>query len=271
MIRRPTQNARSTRSPRRSPTWSRSSTTTRRQPGALPSIDRPTLEAVVTAASDHGLKTLVHVGTWERLPAMPCARAPAASRTCPRGHIRHAISPTAERGTPPFRPRRARGLRAFHRRARAAGFSAAPSAPRARTTPALFKTPPRGETAGFIEWQRGELARTLLCESTRRRGRSDGHRLRSAPATPVSSRAIPCIASCGCSSRRYSGMGRPRGDDDQRRTSARTRLGHGVGDEGTLVILDASPLDDITNTERIATVVLRGVVVDRSALVPPAP
>ena len=33
--------------------------------GRLPSIDRATLEAAVTAARDHGLKTVVHVGTWQ--------------------------------------------------------------------------------------------------------------------------------------------------------------------------------------------------------------
>jgi hypothetical protein len=43
-----------------------------------------------------------------------------------------------------------------------------------------------------------------------------------------------------------------------------------IGDEATLVILDASPLDDMANTERIAAVVLRGVVVDRGELAPAA-
>jgi hypothetical protein len=32
------------------------------------------------------------------------------------------------------------------------------------------------------------------------------------------------------------------------------------------VVLDANPLDDITNTRRIAAVYLRGVEVDREAL-----
>ena len=46
------------------------------------------------------------------------------------------------------------------------------------------------------------------------------------------------------------------------------RWGMDVGDEGTLVVLDASPLDDIRNTERVNTVILRGTVVDRDALRP---
>ena len=38
------------------------------------------------------------------------------------------------------------------------------------------------------------------------------------------------------------------------------------GDEGSVVLLDASPLDDIRNTEKISAVVHHGVVVDRAAL-----
>jgi hypothetical protein len=44
-----------------------------------------------------------------------------------------------------------------------------------------------------------------------------------------------------------------------------------IGDEGTLLILDGSPLADIRNTERIHTVILRGVKVDRDAIRPAIP
>ena len=49
------------------------------------------------------------------------------------------------------------------------------------------------------------------------------------------------------------------------------KWGMAIGDEGTLVILDASPLDDMRNTERIHAVILRGVAVDRDAIRPPTP
>lgn len=38
------------------------------------------------------------------------------------------------------------------------------------------------------------------------------------------------------------------------------------GKSADFVVLDANPLDDITNTRRIASVYLRGKAVDRSAL-----
>jgi imidazolonepropionase-like amidohydrolase len=38
------------------------------------------------------------------------------------------------------------------------------------------------------------------------------------------------------------------------------------GDEGSVVVLDASPLDAIANTEKIHAVIHHGVVIDRAAL-----
>jgi imidazolonepropionase-like amidohydrolase len=37
-----------------------------------------------------------------------------------------------------------------------------------------------------------------------------------------------------------------------------------AGKSADFIVLDANPLDDITNTRRIAAVILRGVVVDRA-------
>jgi hypothetical protein len=69
------------------------------QPGALPSIDRPTLEAVVAAAAAHGLKTVVHVGTWGDLRDSVRAGAAAVTHT-PAGAIPDDIPRLmAERGT----------------------------------------------------------------------------------------------------------------------------------------------------------------------------
>ena len=45
------------------------------------------------------------------------------------------------------------------------------------------------------------------------------------------------------------------------------RWGVRIGDRATLVVLDASPLDAISNTKRIHQVIQDGVVVDREGLV----
>ena len=39
-----------------------------------------------------------------------------------------------------------------------------------------------------------------------------------------------------------------------------------AGKNADFIVLDANPLDDITNTRRIASVYLRGTAVDRSRL-----
>ena len=44
------------------------------------------------------------------------------------------------------------------------------------------------------------------------------------------------------------------------------RWGVAPGDEATFVILDGSPIEDISNTQRIHAVVQRGVVVNREEL-----
>jgi imidazolonepropionase-like amidohydrolase len=41
-----------------------------------------------------------------------------------------------------------------------------------------------------------------------------------------------------------------------------------VGKSADFIVLDANPLDDITNTRKISAVYLRGVAVDRSQPVP---
>lgn len=48
------------------------------------------------------------------------------------------------------------------------------------------------------------------------------------------------------------------------------KWGSDVGDEGTLIVLDASPLTDIRNSERINAVIHRGVIVDRDSIRPKA-
>ena len=41
-----------------------------------------------------------------------------------------------------------------------------------------------------------------------------------------------------------------------------------AGKSADFIVLDANPLDDITNTRKISQVILRGVAVDRSQAIP---
>ena len=47
----------------------------------MPTIDRPTLDAVVATARANGLKTVVHVGTWEDVRHAVLAGAAAVTHT----------------------------------------------------------------------------------------------------------------------------------------------------------------------------------------------
>jgi imidazolonepropionase-like amidohydrolase len=42
-----------------------------------------------------------------------------------------------------------------------------------------------------------------------------------------------------------------------------------AGKEADFLVLDANPLDDITNTQRISNIYIRGAEVDRASLRPP--
>ena len=55
-------------------------------------------------------------------------------------------------------------------------------------------------------------------------------------------------------------------EDSSRAAAVLKDFGVRPGDEANLVVLDASPLDDIRNTQRIALVIHHGKMVDREGL-----
>jgi imidazolonepropionase-like amidohydrolase len=241
-----------------------------RQLGALPSIDRPTLEAVVAAAADHSLPTVVHVGSWDDLRHAVLAGAAAVTHT-PAGTMPDDIPRLmVERGTLHIPT-----LVVHGDYARFVATPALLDSPLLREiagaeTIALFKAPPAGPMTGFIEWQRGGLPTNA------------------ASVRALAAAGVPMVTGTDAGNpgvfqgysvhrelRLLVEAGVPVWDALAATTINAGRLlgrrwGMAAGDEGTLVILAASPLDDIGNTERIATVVLRGVVVDRAALLPAA-
>jgi imidazolonepropionase-like amidohydrolase len=238
---------------------------------SMPTIDRPTLEAVVATARANGLKTVVHVGTWEDVRHAVLAGAAAVTHT-PEGPPPADIPALmGERGT-------------FHIPTLAvqSDYSRFADDPSLLDSPlllsmigakavALFKEPPAGLLAGWLKFQRASretdaaAARTLAAAGVLMVTGTDGgnpavfqgyslHReLRLLREAGLSSWEV--LAATTINAGRL--LGRKWGMD--------------VGDEGTLVVLDASPLADIRNTERIHAVILRGVKVDRDAIRPTPP
>ncbi|MGQ0714764.1 MAG: amidohydrolase family protein [Gemmatimonadaceae bacterium] len=147
-------------------------------PSSRPTIDRPTLEALLQAAKEHHLKSIVHVGTWE--------------------DVRHAV---------------------------AAGATAVTHVARDGVVPPDVVT--------FMAQNRTWHIPTLVVHG-------DLAELYDRPQILTS----PLLAAATTHAGEF--LGQPYGVQ--------------AGDVANLVVLDASPVDDIENTQRISMVVLRGTV-----------
>ena len=235
---------------------------------SMPTIDRATLDAVVATARANGLKTVVHVGTWEDLRHAVVAGAAAVTHT-PEGQPPADIPALmVERGTLHIPT-----LAVQSDYSRFADDPSLLDSPLllsmiGATTVALFKQPPPAAMEGWLKVQRSARAtdavtvRTLAAAGVPMVTGTDGgnpavfqgysvHRelrlLRDAGLAPWE-----VLAATTTNAGRLLGR----------------KWGTAVGDEGTLIVLEASPLEDIGNTERIHTVIHRGRTVNRDAIRP---
>lgn len=235
--------------------------------GKLPSIDKATLAAAVAEARKHGLKTIVHIGTWEEMRDAVEAGATAVT------HIPDTAMPAglaelmAKRGTM-FIPTLAVETDL-------ADYAHDPEVldnpmARALTTPAVlaayrtkeFKA--QMEAARPADEARNALAlagvkqaadagvRILLGTDAGNWGTIHGYSVHRELRIMVEAGLSPWQALAASTSLAGDFLGR--------------RFGVQPGDEANLVVLDASPIDDIRNTQRIAMVIHHGRVVDRVAL-----
>lgn len=239
---------------------------------SMPTIDRPTLEAVVATARRHGLKTLVHVGTWQDLRDAVLAGAAAVTHT-PEG------LPPAD--LPALMARR--GTLHIPTLAVQSDYARFLDDPSLLDSPllggmigaeavALFKAPPaEGRMAGWVAWQRTLREPNLAAVKTLAAA--------GVPMVTGTDGGNPAVFQ-GYSVHREMRLLVEAGLSPWDAIAASTlhagrlldrRWGMAAGHEGTLLVLDASPVDDIRNTERIHAVILRGVVVDRAALLPATP
>jgi imidazolonepropionase-like amidohydrolase len=238
---------------------------------SMPTIDRPTLEAVIATAKANGLKTVVHIGTWQDLRDAVMAGAAAVTHTPEGPPPADLPALMAERGTLHIPT-----LAVQSDYARYLDDPSLLDSPLLGTmigaqAVAGFKKPPEGRMAGWVAWQRtlaepnAAAVKTLAAAGVPMVTGTDGgnpavfqgysvHRelrlLVQAGLTPWDALAASTINAGRLLDRKW---------------------GMAPGDEGTLVVLDASPIDDIRNSERIHAVILRGAIVDRNALRPETP
>ena len=235
---------------------------------SMPSIDRATLDAVVATAKSNGLKTVVHIGTWSDVRDAVMAGAAAVTHT-PEGRAPSDIAELmVQHGT-------------FHIPTLAvqSDYARFVDDPTLLDSPllaslvgermiALFKTPLAPSMAGWMEVQRrmrqsnAEAIRTFVAAGVPMVTGTDagnaavfqGYSVHRELRLLVEAGLSPWDALAATTIHAGRLLGR--------------RWGMNVGDEGTLVILDASPLDDIRNTERIHAVILRGINVNRDDVWP---
>jgi imidazolonepropionase-like amidohydrolase len=230
---------------------------------SMPTIDRATLEAVVAAATSHGLKTVVHVGTWADFRDAVVAGAAAVTHT-PEGPAPPDIAALMVQ----------RGTLHIPTLAVQSDYLRFAEDPTLLDSPllaslvgpqriALFKAPPPASMAGWMDFQRrmrqsnAGAIRTLATAGVPMVTGTDagnpavfqGYSVHRELRLLVEAGLSPWDALAATTINAGRLLGRKWGMD--------------AGDEGTLVILDASPLDDIRNTERIHAVILRGVNVNR--------
>ncbi len=232
---------------------------------SLPTIDRQTLEAVVATAKEHGLPTVVHIGTWDDFRDAVTVGARAVTHTpSPGVPPDDLVRLTVERGT-------------FHIPTLAvqSDYARFLDDPTLLASPLLhavvdsgviaaYRTAPTDQgSVGWVAMQRRIMADNLKA------------------VAKLSTAGVPMLTGTdagnlavfqGYSVHRELRLLVEAGLTPWEALAASTTnagrflrrpLGMKVGDEATLLVLDASPVDDIRNTEKIYAVIQRGQVVDR--------
>ena len=231
--------------------------------GTLPSIDRATLEALVAGARQLGLKTIVHVGTWEDVRHAVRAGAAVVTHVARDGPVPDDVMtliaaqrtlhiPTLTVHTdmqaffdtpalvdsPLMAALTTDAIRNAYRkspaltpeqaaRRRAAGAQSIASVGRLHRAGVPMLTGTDGGNPGVVQGY--SVHRELI-------------RLVEAGLSPWEALAASTTKAGEFLGQRY---------------------GVQAGDAANLVVLDASPLDDISNTQRISMVVMRGQVAYR--------
>ena len=236
--------------------------------GSFVSMDRPTMEAVVEAARALGLRTVVHADSWagvvdvaragaSAVTHLPPAPVPDAAVEAMRAHGTVAIPALAgELGlsdltTRPWRD--APLLAAVASPSAVAGYTA-PLGPELQAIAERQREERAGRLAAVRELHRAGVP-VLAGTDAGVLGTVQGFSLHHELALLVEAGLTPREALAAATTEAGAFLGQ--------------RVGLRVGDRADLVVLAASPLDDVRRTQDVEFVVSNGRVVDREALLGP--
>lgn len=236
---------------------------------SMPTVDLPTLTAVLETARAHGLKTVVHVGTWDDLREAALAGADAVTHTPGPDAVPAGLAEIlAEQGTYHIPTLAVQGD--FARMADDPGLLDDPLL--IETTPAALRNAYRvgdgwdPRIVGFLTWQRTlmdtslEAVRALADAGVPMLAGTDGGNMGVFQGYSVH-RELELLVEAGLSE--WSAL---RSATTNAARFLERSWGVAPGDEATLLILEASPIESITNTKRVHAVVQAGIVVDRESL-----
>ena len=236
---------------------------------SFPTIDLPTLTAVLETAREHDIKTIVHVGTWQDIRDAALAGASA---------VTHTPGPDPP---PPDLPEILLQAGTVHIPTLAVqgDFARLLDDPTLLDDPLLTETVPaalldayRTEASanprieGWMGWQRTQMepnlaaVGTLAAAGVPMLAGTDGGNLGVFQGYSVH-RELELLVEAGLSP--WAAL---RAATTEAARFLDRRWGVAPGDEATLLVLDASPVEAITNTKQMHAVIQRGVAVDREAL-----
>ncbi|PAP77255.1 CIA30 family protein [Rubrivirga marina] len=238
--------------------------------GSFASMDRLTMEAVVETARALDLRTVVHVDSWASVVDVARAGASAVTHLPPAPVPDAAVEAMRAHGTVAIPALAGElGLSDLTTRSwRDAPLLAAVASP---SVVAGYSAPPGPGLESTVLGQREERAARLAAVRALHRagvpvlagtdagalGTVQGFSLHHELALLVEAGLTPREAVAAATTEAGAFLGR--------------RVGLRVGDRADLVVLAASPLDDVRRTQDVELVVSHGRVVDREALLGPLP
>ncbi|MEM7351165.1 MAG: amidohydrolase family protein, partial [Acidobacteriota bacterium] len=227
---------------------------------ALPTIDRETMEAAVQAANEHGIPTVFHIRSWQDIDDVVAAGASAVTHLPGFGQVPPGLAERMrEQGTFVI-PTLSVGDLSFSAHAEMLDRPLPSALTKDEILEAYRQIDPTDE--GFRQWQQtmgeSQAARftalaTLAEAGVRIAAGTDagnpgtllGYSLHHELALMVEQVGLSpwqALASSTTEAGEFLGQS----------------YGLAAGDEGSLVVLDASPIEDIRNTESIHLVIHRG-------------